>query len=252
MSVINTAEASRTLVELGTLSKQAATSLGAHSRNVEVADVSMLYTDPVFSCFLIDASGSMDTYKQSVVEGQFDLIQGLRSSHKCKKGALFVVQYLFSDQVDVLHPFTKLSPTGQDSVVLLKNGNHYDPDGQTALYKSLFYMLEDMAANIAHVMGDGVAPTFTVGVITDGEDTEGGIQPSEVRNVLEELHGNGLLRSSVIVGVTNPKFTKAMLTELQTRLGFQQAISLSQDPREVRRAFVLASQSAVSAQTAAR
>jgi hypothetical protein len=40
-----------------------------------------------------------------------------------------------------------------------------------------------------------------------------------------------------------------MLEELKTRLGFQQAIALNQDPKEIRRAFVLASQSAIQGQT---
>src|SRR3990170_558290 len=139
MSSITITEATNALVKQGTLSRTAANSLATQSRTVQLADVSMLYDDPVYSCFLIDESGSMETYKQSVIDGQFDMIQILRSSHKCKKGALFVVQYLFSDSVKVLHPFSTLSSSGTDDVVVMRSGNHYDPDGSTALYKSLFY-----------------------------------------------------------------------------------------------------------------
>lgn len=248
MSTISINEASKALVKQGTISQSVGASLESQPRSVEVADVSMLYDDPVFSCFLIDESGSMDPYKQSVIDGQDEMIKLLRSSHKCKKGALFVVQYLFSDSVEVLHPFTKLSSCDVDDVVLLKSGKHYNPDGYTALYKSLFYLLQDMAANIANANNNNVMSTFTIGVITDGQDNQGGIQPEEIRNVIQELHSKDILRSSVIIGLTNPEFTKSMLEELKTRLGFQEAISLSQDPREIRRAFVLASQSAVSGQ----
>lgn len=248
MSSININEASKALVKQGTISKVAAASLESQPRSVEVADVSMLYEDPVFSCFLIDESGSMDQYKQNVIDGQYEMIELLRSSHKCKKGALFVVQYLFSDSVSALNPFIKLSSSGVDDVVLLKSGKHYNPGGYTALYESLLYLLQDMAANIANANNNNVRSTFTIGVITDGEDNQGGIQPEEIRNVIQELHSNGILRSSSIIGLTNPEFTESMLEELKTRLGFQEAISLSQDPREIRRAFVLASQSAVSGQ----
>lgn len=109
-----------------------------------------------------------------------------------------------------------------------------------------------MAVNIASTTDQGLASSFTIGVITDGADnpcdpSQCG-EPEKIRAIIQELHNKGFLRSSVIIGLTNPDFTSSNLEELKTRLGFQQAISLSQDPREIRRAFVLASQSAVSGQ----
>jgi len=248
MSSVNISTATKSLVKDGTLSQTAANSLTNQSRNVQVADVSMLYDDPVFSCFLIDESGSMHPYKQNVIDGQSEMIQMLRKSHKCKKGALFVVQYLFADSVKVLHPFTTLSANGSDNVIVMNKGNHYNPDGYTALYKSLFYLLQDMAANIANAQNNNVKSTFTIGVITDGEDNQGGIQPDEIKNIIQELQSKGIIRSSVIIGLTNSQFSSSMLNDLKNRLGFQEAISLSQDAKEIRRAFVLASQSAVSSQ----
>jgi hypothetical protein len=251
MSIIDTSEASKILIKQGAVSPSIGGSLGNGSRQVEVPDVSQLYSQPIFSCFLIDSSGSMEPYAQSVIEGQNEMIQILRGSKKCRTDdALFIVQYLFSDEVKALHPFTQLSRNGKDRVVLLRNGNYYIPGGRTSLYKSIFYMLQDMAANIANAHLAHVAATCTVGVITDGEDTEGGVQPSEIRDVIQELQVKRILRSSVIVGATHPKFTASMLEELRVRLGFQQAISLSQNPSDIRAAFVLASQSAVSAQAA--
>lgn len=248
MSSVNISNATKSLVKDGTLSQTAANALTSNSRNVQVADVSMLYDDPVFSCFLFDESGSMQPYQQNVIDGQSEMIQILRKSHKCKKGALYVVQYLFADSVKVLNPFAILSPNGSDNVVVMNKGNYYNPDGCTALYKSLFYLLQDMAANIANAQNNNVKGTFTIGVITDGEDNQGGIQPDEIKNIIQELQSKGIIRSSVIIGLTNPQFTSSMLNELKNRLGFQEAVSLSQDAKEIRRAFVLASQSAVSSQ----
>lgn len=248
MSSIKISDATNSLVKDGTISQTAANALTNQSRNVLVADVSMLYDDPVFSCFLFDESGSMKPYQQNVIDGQSEMIQILRNSHKCKKGALYVVQYLFADSVKVLNPFAILSPNGSDNVVVMNKGNYYNPDGYTALYKSLFYLLQDMAANIANAQNNNVKSTFTIGVITDGEDNQGGIQPDEIKNIIQELQSKGIIRSSVIIGLTNPQFTSSMLNDLKNRLGFQEAVSLSQDAREIRRAFVLASQSAVSSQ----
>jgi len=250
MSSVETNEVATDLREQGIVSESVIDSLGRETCNVEVADISTLYADPVFSCFLIDESGSMEPYKQDVIDGQHEMLEILRKSKKCEKeDALFVSQCLFSDTVKVLNPFSKLSPDGIDDVIILKSGDYYKPNSTTALYKSLFRLLQEMAANIANTADMGMASTFTIGVITDGGDTDGGIEPEEIRNIIQELLDKGILRRSVIVGLTNPYFTKAKLEELKTTLGFQEAIGLSQDDaRAIRRAFVLASQSSVSGQ----
>lgn len=249
MASINIENASKKLEDNGLLTQTSRLSLASESRTVELADINNISDDPVFSCFLIDESGSMTPYKNEVIEGQSEMIEILRKSDKCKKGSLFVVQYLFSNNVKTLNEFKKLSATGEDDVVILKKGNYYNPDNSTALYHSLFYMLQDIAANYNYASCEGVKSSFTVGVITDGEDTDGGTQPEDIKKIIQELISRGILRSSVIVGLTNPHFTEEMLNELKNRLGFENAISLSQsEPRDIRRAFVLASQSAVSGQ----
>ncbi|MEW5852427.1 MAG: vWA domain-containing protein [Myxococcota bacterium] len=248
MSSITLKEATQSLVAQGALTQATATALGADSRSVGVADVSMLYDDPVFSCFLIDESGSMSPYKQSVIEGQAAMVESLRASMKCKKGSLFVAQYLFSSTVRALHPFSALQPKGPDKVLVLDDSK-YAPSGNTALYKSLYYLLQDMAANLASAAQNQVKASLTIGVITDGEDTEKGIDPAEIKKVISELRGQKFLRKSVVIGLTHSRFTQGMLDELRERLGFDEAISLTQsDPKAVRHAFVLASQSAVSGQ----
>jgi len=227
------------LVKQGTLSQTAATFLATQPRDIEVPDLSGVYGDPVFSCFLIDESGSMNPYKQSVIDDQSDVIQALRGSAECKNGTLFITQCLFSDSARVLHPLTKLSPSGTDEVILFNSGDHYKPNGCTALYQSLFYLLQDMTANIANALNSGLKCSFEIGVITDGKDTEGGIQPAEISTVIQELQSHHIIRNSVIVGLTDPEFTIAMLDDLKSKLGFQTAISLSKaDPREIRRAFI--------------
>lgn len=250
MSVINTNRASSILVDDGKLSRTIVSSLAVNPRDIQVPDLSRVPTDPSFACFLIDKSGSMKPYTQDVIEGQGIMINTLRASAQCLNGALFVVQYLFADRVEVLNPFKPLSSTGSDDIQLLSVSKAYQAGGSTALYKSLFYMLQDMAANIAHAHEGGVEATFTVGVITDGEDTEGEVSPSQICNILQELQEKGFLASSVILGLINPDFTEQMLEELRLRLGFQAAIPLSRNPQEIRRAFLLGSQFAVGSSAA--
>jgi len=249
MSKIQINQASKILYDEGVLNQSNANLIGNTNRAVEVADLTELFDDPVFSCFLIDESGSMEPYRQGVIDGQEEMIKILRPSAKCRKGALYVVQYAFNESVRTLNPFSLLSENGNDDVVILKQTGDYNPNSGTALYKSLFNLLQDMAVNIANALQSNVKSTFTIGVITDGEDTEAGIDPSQIRDILKDLTSKNILRSSVIVGLVNSKFTPLMLDELKNRLGFQQAIALNQDPKEIRRAFVLASQSAIQGQT---
>jgi hypothetical protein len=184
-------------------------------------------------------SGSMKPYTQQVIDGQFYLIDPLRKSHNCITGNLYVAQYLFSDKISLLHPFCKLSPTsGKDDVILFNSGNYYCPDGRTALYKSLYYILQDMAANISNAYAKHqIKAKFTLGVITDGDDTEGEFLPDDIKTIVQEFHGKGFLKSSVVVGITHSEFDGNMLEELKSRLGFQMSISVSRDSPDLRRAF---------------
>lgn len=202
------------------------------------------YTSPVISCFLIDESGSMEGYREDVIKNQPVMLDTLRKSEKCEKNALCIIQILFSGKVKVLHELTKLSADGKDKVVVL-NDRNYNPNGSTALYKSTFHILQYLkdAATRAKVKF-----SFTIGIISDGEDTDKGIDPKDIRTLIQEFTEKDILRSSVIVGLTNKDFTEDKLEELKKTLGFQQAIPLSKDPKAIRRAFKLASKIAVAGQ----
>ena len=66
MSKIQINQASKILFDEGILNQTNANLIGNSNRAVEVADLTELFDDPVFSCFLIDESGSMEPYKQGV------------------------------------------------------------------------------------------------------------------------------------------------------------------------------------------
>jgi len=61
------------------------------------------FEDPVMSCFVIDASPSMNPYTDAVIEGQQLMIKTLRGSAKCRKDALSVAQWLFSSDITLLN-----------------------------------------------------------------------------------------------------------------------------------------------------
>jgi hypothetical protein len=191
----------------------------------------------------------MARYRDAVIQGQGIILDAWRGSSKCRKNVLYVAQYLFSRDSQLLNPFSLLDAGKKDQVAVLGTGN-YDPnagDGP-ALHQTVYQVLQDMAANIAYALSQRIKTTFTLTVISDGEDNIGGADPSDIKTIVQELKSKGHLAKSTVVGITHADFTSAMVNEIKERLGFDEAILCSQNPSDIRRAFALASQSAVRAQ----
>jgi Mg-chelatase subunit ChlD len=127
----------------------------------------------------------------------------------------------------------------------------YNPDAGdgTALYDSVFHVLQHMAVNIAHAYGQNLSTTFTIAVITDGEDNRSSIQPSEIKTIVQELKSKGHLTSSIVFGLQHSKFSPQAISDIKDAMGFDEAIPFGRSDSEIRRAFALASQSAVRSQT---
>jgi len=212
------------------------------NRTIKVPSVDNDYYDPAYACFLIDASGSMDAYRQAVIDSHPMMLDDLRRSAKCIRNALIVGQYIFNSQTQMLHPFVKLGANpGSDGVVVLNDGN-YKPDGMTALYKTVYVLLQDLAAVMDYCEAENVIPKFTIGLITDGDDTEKGVNPEDIRRFLDELRQMGYLQSSVVIGFSKYKFVD-YVESIKCGLGFDNAIEFTVDGRNIRRAFLHASKS---------
>lgn len=246
MAQIALSQAASTLTAHGTLSQTVASQLSQGDRSIRVADVRRGFEDPVMACFVIDASPSMKPFRDAVIEAQHEMIEILRGSAKCRKNALYVAQWLFSNDATLLNPFQLLNSTGSDSVARLDTSSYRPEDGNgTALYITVFQVLQDMAANIAYALNNNIRSTFTIGLITDGEDNKGKVPPSDIKAIVQELTQQGHLTSSVLFGIENPGLSRARVVEIQETLGFSDAVFVGQNAADIRRAFVLASQSAI-------
>lgn len=223
-------------------------SSGNADREVEVPELpspDKIAEDPVFCCFIFDASGSMMPQRQAVIDSHPVLLDTLRKSAKCRTDSLYVIQYTFSSSAVMLNPFEKLDANKNDNVMAL-DINNYNPSGSTALYQTIHKLLQDMAVSIDACEKDGIASTFTIAVITDGEDTEGGVYPAQIKSVITELRNRGCLRKSIVLGLLGQSFSRQQLENIKNILGFDEATSLENDPKAIRRAFQMASQSSIS------
>ncbi|OQW91787.1 MAG: hypothetical protein BWK78_03575 [Thiotrichaceae bacterium IS1] len=239
-------ETAKKLSENRILSPETVAVLDREDREIEVLDLPNLSEDPRFTCIVIDDSASMNPYRDDVIAGHATMLETLRESAKCKNDALYVIQYLFAEVPRQLNPFARLDAQKNDDVTVLDHSNYKADGSGTALYKTLYHLLQDLAMSIEHSFNQGVTSSFTIAVITDGEDNVGGVNPADISKVVQELRTKKYLRSSVVLGLENPNFTKRRLEEIKTNLGFEEAISLSQqNPKEIRRAFMLASRSSL-------
>jgi len=216
-------------------------------RETEIPNFAEATEDPFFACFVIDASPSMSPYRDDVINNHPVLLDILRASAKCKNDALYVIQYTFSSNSVRLHPFEKLDVRKQDKVAVL-NSQNYDPDkgDSTSLYDTVFDLLKEMAVCIEQGYEDGIKSTFSIAVISDGEDNTSKINPADIRSVIQELRDKRYLRSSLVLGLLNPQFSSQRLEEIKNELGFEKAEPFGRDPKSIRRAFELASRSSVS------
>ena len=208
-----------------------------------------IYADsPVFAGFTFDASGSMHPYAGAVVQGHTLMLDTLRRSQKCEMGVLYVYQTLFASSVRNLNPWYPLDPGGNDSVVQLTSSS-YTPGGMTALYDAVYSLLRDVAVELNQVRQAGLRPSARVAVITDGGENDSAMcrqhGPTGAEQMIQEeirkLRDREWLESSLVIGLVNDDFTPDMLEKTRKDLGFGQAVPLSRTPRDIRRAFRLAS-----------
>ena len=199
---------------------------------------------PVFAGFLIDASGSMGApvdYAPDVIAGHKLMLDSLRGSEKCDRGVLYVYQSLFAGGAPtVLHGFYPIDRNGNDQVVALTPTN-YRPGGQTALYDAILEMVNQLTVQLQQVVKRGYLPAARLAVITDGGENASKARREDVVAAISSLRAQEWLESSVVVGLMNPAFDETRLELLRDSIGFSEKISLTREPRQIRRAFVLAS-----------
>jgi hypothetical protein len=237
-------EATKVLSDFGELSPESVRFLSQHDHEIPVTPVAGRNEEPAMACFVIDASPSMKPYTADVIAGQHILLDALRKSAKCRKDALYIGQWLFSGSYTLLNPLEPLSREGLDKIVPLDVQNYRPQDGDgTALHATVYEVLQSMVANIAFALGQNIITTFSITIITDGENNRPGADPSEIKTLLEELRANRYLTNSIVIGIESPELPRAKILEIQQRLGFDATAFTGQSAKEIRRAFALASQS---------
>jgi hypothetical protein len=214
-------------------------------REVAIPSLDDAAYDPIFTCIVIDQSGSMESCVNALLDSHPRMLDALRESAVTRNGAHFVSQYLFSGSITTLQDAEALSVKhSSDKVTVLTINNYKLKWDGTALYDTLFDVLQDMLTLLQEARNEGLSPKLCIAVITDGEDNVSKTDPANIRRLIEELKTKKILLSSVLVALNNGSFSSSAAAAIRETIGFDKILNCNQSsPREIREAFILASQS---------
>lgn len=217
-----------TVVDLGA---QIQSGLGLGVDDVQASEVVLVTMMP-------DDSGSIrfGNNAQAVRDGHNQVLEALRRS-KQGDGVLVHTRYLNGH---VLYPYCLL-----DRAVAMTNQN-YDPDQGTPLYDQSVVLLGTVLAKAQELAQAGVAVRTVTLLITDGAD-ERSVRSTakDVRTIVRDM----LRAESHIVGAMGIDGGGVSFRDVFRSMGIEDRWMLTpkSDPGEIRRAFQVFSQSAVSA-----
>lgn len=225
------------------LSPNSVTILANHDRQVPVPSIPPPgIEDPVYAAIVIDNSLSMEPYQTVVIQSQIKLLDDLRGSSLCRHKALLVATYLFAEHLRQIKEFSVLDVAGNDDVPKLDK-NSYTFDNWTALYQSVFRVLQDMATYLHFCRQEFVSSQFDLAVITDGDDNKSQITAAEVKAVIQDMKSKGIIRKTIVIGLTGTDLSDAKVETIRESMGFDVAIPIGQDSSAIRAAFDIVSKS---------
>lgn len=198
--------------------------------------------DPVYAAIVIDNSWSMEPYQDVVIQSQRKLLDDLRGSSLCRHKALLVAQYLFAEHLRQLKEFSVLDAGGNDEVPKLDRQT-YTFDDYTALYQSVHRVLQDMATYLHFCRQEFVASQFDLAVFTDGADNKSTITAAEVKSIVQDMKSKGILRRTIVVGLTGTDLSDATVEAIRDAMGFDVAVPIGKSSSEIRAAFDIVSKS---------
>lgn len=229
-------KATAALAEKRVLSGRVTSLLARQDRVVVVPEIESVFGDPCFVGLMLDASASMIPHRDTAIQAQHAALTTLRASGKCRTNTLYVGQWLASTTVTVLTPFTLLDTTGMSDGAVF-DASRYNPDGMSALHQTVFHVPQEIIACLAYCYGQAIRTTFSLAFITGGDDTAGGAEPADIKAIMLELRSRGYLRSSIVYGLVEADCQRQWIETLKNQLGFDRAVTIGRNARDLRRAF---------------
>lgn len=204
--------------------------LGVAAEDVQASDVFLI-------SMLVDDSGSIEMAgnTQAVKDGH-NLHLAAFADSKQKESFLVHCRYLNGK---ILYPFKKL----QDASKM--DGHNYSPNGGTPLYDQTLVTLATVVAKTKEFEDSGVPVRTITSIITDGADTGSRATAAQVKSVIEDM----LKKEKHIVALMAIDDGQTPWKTVAKSMGIRDewVLTPGNDPKEIRKAFNVLSQSAVRA-----
>ncbi len=210
--------------------------LGVDVGDVEASEVTLV-------TLVIDDSGSIRFVQgntEAVREGHNGILGALDGS-KQKDGILCHTRYL---NHGVLYPYCALK-----DAVKMEAGN-YNPDGGTPLYDQVIVTLGSVVAKTQDFEDNGVSVRSVTAIVTDGADTGSRASVAHVKALVDDMlksEKHIICGMGIADGSTN-------FEQVFADMGIRKEwiLTPTNDPKSIRKAFAVVSQSALRASQSAK
>lgn len=199
--------------------------VGAQVDDLNTDDVTLLVV-------VIDQSSSMSPVKNDVIDAFNQMTRALADSKAAD--SILMSAWTFDDQPNILFGYTPI-----DSVTDL-TAQTYQPNGATALYDATLDGFTGIVAYGQNLRDNGIRTRSIVVVISDGGDNVSGASASAVKTVAQDLRRQEFY-TLAFVGLGD----EAYFTQIANNMGFNNVLTTSNTPGEIRRALNLISGSVI-------
>jgi uncharacterized protein YegL len=199
--------------------------IGAQVDDLNTDDVTLLV-------ILIDASGSMTSVQQDVIDAFNQMCRALADSKA--SDSILVSAWTFDDKPKLLFGYTPV-----DSVKDL-DATTYTLGGATALYDGVMDGFTGIVAYGQDLRNNGIRTRSVVVVITDGGDNASGHSAASVKTVADDLIRQEFY-TLAFVGMGDPNYFKGVAAQM----GFPEVLTVKQSASDIRRALNMISGSVI-------
>jgi uncharacterized protein YegL len=196
------------------------------------ADLADINTDDVtLVAAVVDASASMSVVRQAVIEGFNTMLDTFKGSKQ--SDSILVSAWSFNNAAQLHFSYTPAP------LVKKLAWDEYNPDGGTALYDSLLYVMAGMVAYGQTLRNNGIRTRGIIIVFSDGDDNCSRTQAYQVNTVSQGLLAQEIYSLAYAgFGIPDP-------VRLAAQVGFPLVIPAGSGPSEIRRIFQQVSASVI-------
>lgn len=205
--------------------------LGVAAEDVQASEVFLITN-------LIDDSGSIRfAGNTQLVKDGHNLLLAAFTDSKQKEGFLVHTRYLNGV---VLFPYVKLGDAKK------MDGQNYNPNGDTPLYDQTLVTLATVVAKTQEFEDAGVPVRSITTIVSDGADTSSRAGAAQVRAVVTDMLKKEK-HTIAFLGIQDNSSGAIDFRQIATEMGIrgEWVLTPKNDPKEIRKAFNVLSQSAV-------